>query len=448
MGKNSSSEAHVDFYFTALPCMNADEKICHTSFPSSLTYYSAHILEEARRRWRRRRLLLLLFVVFPAHANAQQQQGGCSTDGDSNEDCLFPFFQRGRLFHGWYAQYAPRIQSQTDVNACGRMASSSSSYLGLQTARNTICLTGVRTYLRLCADCTTFENNTDAQCAITRSQNYTALQLATCSKTCLGESCNERAVMPLRSHSIAEEAKKQCLTPHYVGDAGVVNASATCRFPFGYKGRRYFSCTTAGHTESWCATSFRNGETRTAHQWGPCQPGCPGYVAVADDTCRAEKGGAVCQFPFLYKNVTYAACTLAGHHKPWCATAVDQRGGVGDLWGECKPNCPGIDKHDPWQYWVAWNAPLSSGYEKSLDRCLAKDGWPCVLPFVYRDEVYRSCALVDHSQPWCSILNYANGSVARWQACRESDQCSGTYIHVVDRRVATKMSGSGKSTIL
>ncbi len=105
---------------------------------------------------------------------------------------------------------------------------------------------------------------------------------------------------------------EQCLTPWYMSDGGVVNASAACRFPFTYKRRAYWSCTTAGHAISWCATSYHNGLTkqvyifccglgfklslsilklpsRSAHEWGPCQPGCPGYQKADDSTCRTNR---------------------------------------------------------------------------------------------------------------------------------------------------------------
>jgi len=147
----------------------------------------------------------------------------------------------------------------------------------------------------------------------------------------------------------------------------------------------------------------------------------------------------ICQFPFIYKNRTYSECTNDGHHKPWCATGkqtelnpfaaiacitilfagVDQHGHVGRMRGECRPDCP--------------------GHKRSVNRCLARDGWPCVFPFEYGDTVQRSCVQLPYNpitkenspseEAWCSFLNYANGTVWRWQPCRYLQQCRGMTAH-------------------
>ena len=72
---------------------------------------------------------------------------------------------------------------------------------------------------------------------------------------------------------------------------------------------------------------------------------------------------------------------------------------------------------------------LFAGYHRELGRCQARDGWPCVFPFEYRDQVYHACATADHEdgKPWCSILNHPNGSVHKWQTCQQSQKCDGTF---------------------
>ncbi len=107
-----------------------------------------------------------------------------------------------------------------------------------------------------------------------------------------------------------------CRTSWYMSaSATVVNSSAECLFPFVYKERVYWGCTTAGHSQSWCATGYhdtisryvfryctRNGfamatsnfvfnrhYNRRAHEWGPCNPGCPNFHPDDDDvTCRTQ----------------------------------------------------------------------------------------------------------------------------------------------------------------
>jgi len=58
--------------------------------------------------------------------------------------------------------------------------------------------------------------------------------------------------------------------------------------------------------------------------------------------CTIEDG-RLCQFPFIYKDVTYTQCTMADDTKPWCSTKVDQFNeaipGIGE-WGYCKSDCP------------------------------------------------------------------------------------------------------------
>ena len=94
------------------------------------------------------------------------------------------------------------------------------------------------------------------------------------------------------------------------------------------------------------------------------------------------------------------------------------------MWGECQESCPGIKTTDFLVFHIyIWTELI--GFHVEVDRCLASDGWPCVFPFEYKDVVYHSCAYVDHSRPWCSILNHANGSVDKWQTCEESEQCAG-----------------------
>jgi len=61
--------------------------------------------------------------------------------------------------------------------------------------------------------------------------------------------------------------------------------------------------------------------------------------------CTIEDG-RLCQFPFIYKDVTYTKCSMVDDTRPWCSTKVDQFNkaipGVGE-WGYCNSDCPSDD---------------------------------------------------------------------------------------------------------
>merc|ERR1711971_349435 len=50
-----------------------------------------------------------------------------------------------------------------------------------------------------------------------------------------------------------------------------------------------------------------------------------------------------CQFPFIYKNVTYNSCTKKDHDKFWCATTVDATNHK-TSWGYCSDPCSMVDE--------------------------------------------------------------------------------------------------------
>ena len=56
--------------------------------------------------------------------------------------------------------------------------------------------------------------------------------------------------------------------------------TSNCIFPFRYKSRTYYQCTTTDQVEAWCATRVQ-GDGITVASSGDsikeCNPGCPGY---------------------------------------------------------------------------------------------------------------------------------------------------------------------------
>jgi hypothetical protein len=67
----------------------------------------------------------------------------------------------------------------------------------------------------------------------------------------------------------------------------------------------------------------------------------PGETMMSEAFCTdgpEEQTGQLCVFPFTFRNKTYDTCTLdaAIDGQPWCATAVDEKGGF-TTWGNCLP---------------------------------------------------------------------------------------------------------------
>ena len=52
-------------------------------------------------------------------------------------------------------------------------------------------------------------------------------------------------------------------------------------------------------------------------------------------TTGGNGGGACCNFPFVYKEITYHDCIKMGPNKSWCGTTIDV-----SRWGECVPKVP------------------------------------------------------------------------------------------------------------
>ncbi len=68
-----------------------------------------------------------------------------------------------------------------------------------------------------------------------------------------------------------------------------LNVTSPCLFPFTYEGRQYYTCTTANHHESWCATDV-DLLTGQMLSWGPCQANCPGFEPADVDRCQIIDG--------------------------------------------------------------------------------------------------------------------------------------------------------------
>lgn len=73
------------------------------------------------------------------------------------------------------------------------------------------------------------------------------------------------------------------------------------------------------------------------HAVSPCSPALRTHDVLSLEACRTVgSSGVPCVFPFIYRDVTYNACTDKDSDtgQPWCATKVDSEGWVLDhKWG-------------------------------------------------------------------------------------------------------------------
>ncbi|XP_066977680.1 uncharacterized protein [Macrobrachium rosenbergii] len=157
-----------------------------------------------------------------------------------------------------------------------------------------------------------------------------------------------------------------------------------CVFPFRYNGQLHDNCTSVDAEAPWCPT-------RVNRRLRPIVTGyCSGYGEMPREPSPkippVTVDNHLCQFPFVWKNVTYHRCTKAERSSPWCATQLDEM-----------------------------NRPLASGYcFDSLvgpipskpaptvykGRGLVKN--PCVFPFVYKGKTYTNCTQKDSIVSWCA----------------------------------------------
>nr|XP_060636643.1 uncharacterized protein LOC132778050 isoform X4 [Anolis sagrei ordinatus] len=159
-----------------------------------------------------------------------------------------------------------------------------------------------------------------------------------------------------------------CNSSEYGGNTG----GNSCVFPFAYKSRTYYTCTSedvvTGHF--WCATtgSYDKDKQRS-------------YCA---DTRLVANDHGPCIFPFIYKGKSYSSCTTAG-------------ASTGKLWCSLSRN---YDRNPRWTY------------------CDPSEPRPCVFPFIFRGKSYSACTPegTDDGQLWCATTNNYDRD-SKWKAC-------------------------------
>ena len=129
-----------------------------------------------------------------------------------------------------------------------------------------------------------------------------------------------------------------------------------CQFPFVFKNHTYYGCTKKAslNGKAWCST--RTNPTSNEHitgqkLYGDCDSSCP--MNECQVTEKASNQQKPCEFPFIFKKVTYHGCTKddAGENgNPWCSTKVNSTTKEHitgqSFFGDCNPSCP-INKRNP-----------------------------------------------------------------------------------------------------
>ena len=123
-----------------------------------------------------------------------------------------------------------------------------------------------------------------------------------------------------------------------------------CQFPFVFKNHTYYGCTKKAslNGKAWCST--RTNPTSNEHitgqkLFGDCDSSCP--MNECQVTEKASNQQKPCEFPFVFKKVTYHSCTKddAGENgNPWCSTKVNsitkEHITGQSFFGDCESSCP------------------------------------------------------------------------------------------------------------
>ena len=123
-----------------------------------------------------------------------------------------------------------------------------------------------------------------------------------------------------------------------------------CQFPFVFKNHTYYGCTKKAslNGKAWCSTGTNptSNEHITGQKlFGDCDSSCP--MNECQVTEKASNQKKPCEFPFIFKKVTYHGCTkddagVLGH--PWCSTKVNSTTKEHitgqSFYGDCESSCP------------------------------------------------------------------------------------------------------------
>jgi hypothetical protein len=179
------------------------------------------------------------------------------------------------------------------------------------------------------------------------------------------------------------------------------------------------TATTCGD-EFFDVTSYSGDGTQvniTTTMCDPLQPPLP-ICQEATQVCTTQGKLAVpdtpCQFPFIYKNVSYDSCTTVDSvpGDAWCSTSgnYDQDGG----WGFC--NCTTRFEEQPFGNTTRM-VPIEE-CAVSRNHSMARSFELCSFPFEYNGQNFSSCTTTNSASdaPWCATdASFAGNN---WGYCR------------------------------
>lgn len=175
---------------------------------------------------------------------------------------------------------------------------------------------------------------------------------------------------------------EQKVAETYFGNAD----GARCKFPFIFKNREYYSCTTSGRKDGleWCSTTTNFDKDK---KWGFC-------ASEKLFTYDGNSNGKPCRFPFNYAGRSYSKCIKHGRkdNYRWCSTTanydVDKKMGL----------CP--DR--------VIQSYMGTG-----------EGDPCHFPFIFNGHEYSDCTPIGRDRPWCSTTENFDRD-RKWGFCHDS----------------------------
>ncbi|CAL4124165.1 unnamed protein product, partial [Meganyctiphanes norvegica] len=190
-----------------------------------------------------------------------------------------------------------------------------------------------------------------------------------------------------------------------------------CIFPYKYKNKMYYTCTTVDSLIPWCAAEID--ETACVIKATYCDTTCniPTAPNFTPKDAIMTLGGKQCQIPFNYQGVWYFQCIVSpGCDQPWCATEISIDGVI-------------IDS----DYCIAPAGPMPSpppgGFPKQTT---TEPGMLCKFPFLYLGKWYTDCTHASNSKvPWCAIVVDANGIVVKSGICMNAIEINTGTAHTV-----------------
>uniref|UniRef100_A0A670ZKC0 Fibronectin type-II domain-containing protein n=1 Tax=Pseudonaja textilis TaxID=8673 RepID=A0A670ZKC0_PSETE len=163
---------------------------------------------------------------------------------------------------------------------------------------------------------------------------------------------------------------------------------APCSFPFIYRNKSYYSCTTEGalYNQLWCATTPNYDNDS---KWKSC----------SFQEYGGNSNGQPCVFPFNYKGEEVTTCIDEDEKNEkngrfWCATT--ENFDVDMKWSFCADTLTTFSK-------------IAPSFE------------PCFFPFAYKKKLYSECTTDGTSgwKLWCSLTaNYNTDH--KWRYCEPS----------------------------